>query len=58
MEYAIIMAKNFYLKNGICYEIIFRKWRWAKDGIHKVFAKNKKALSILIKTEDCNCENP
>ena len=48
---------KFEIKNGSCHELIFRRWRLAKDGITKIFPKTAKAFPFWIDVDChfCDC---
>lgn len=46
------MKKVYEIKNGKCYELIFRAWKRAKDGMTRIYPKNAKAF-VFPKEADC-----
>lgn len=44
---------KYFLKNGECRELYFRAWKWAKDGITKIYPKFAKAFR-MDKAVDCH----
>jgi len=43
----------FEIKNGKCHELFFRRWKWAKDKLSKIYPKSAKVFPMW-KEVDCH----